>query len=232
MLLATFIAENMRALADEYPEIGPEHVFLNLLKLIGVPFVVLCFLNLLFGVLAWKEAARKATDSYRRANSFVQRERKDLAWQVPVLGTAQALFIAAAYCAAQLVSFLAHNNDGYVHEPMQISEWASIATSVAHMSELTKTVTFIAVCIALAIDFLVVTERADMLEHAHGIVTYAPGSFLFGSLAALFAFIGLLTSYDGDPAHATGYYISAGMFLFCWGALITTAFAAREFADS
>lgn len=217
--------------ADDLPDLAPDGVFLQFLGWIGVPFVVLLILSALFAAAAWKETIRQATDSYAKASSFIQRKREDLAWQLPILAVAQALFIAAACCTSQLLSWLHESSNGYVHNPLSYSRWAGIATSFDHVSEPTKTVAAIALIAALAIDFLVVTGRHDALEFVLGVVAM-PGASLAVGYAVIVVIIGFLTSYDGDPAFATGYYISAGILVVTWAALSAAAFAAREFTDS
>lgn len=217
--------------ADELPDLTPDGLLLQFLGSIGVPFAVLLVLSALLAAAAWKETIRQATGSYAKASSFVQRRRQDLAWQLPILFAAQALFVAVASCTSQLLSWLHESTDGYVHNPLSYSSWAYIATSFSHISEPTKTVAVLAVTIALTVNFFVFTGRNDILDGVHDLLI-SPGGAYAGLAALVVVFIGFLTSVDGDPAFATGYYISAGMVVVSWAALSVTAFAAREFTDS
>lgn len=218
--------------ADDLPDLAPDGLVLQFLGWIGVPFVVLLILSALFAAAAWKETIRQATDSYAKASSFVQRKREDLAWQLPILAVSQALFIATACSATQLFSWLHSNSTGgYVHDPLSYSRWAEVATSFDHVSEPTKTVAAIALIAALAIDYLVVTGRSEVLEFVVGVVVI-PGAYLAIGYAVIMVIIGLLTSYDGDPAFATGYYIFAGILVVTRAALSAAAFAAHEFTGS
>jgi hypothetical protein len=105
-----------------------------------LPYIVLLLVSVAFGLLAWKEAVAQTADSYSRASAFVQRKRSELAWQLPVLGVAQTVFVVAVFCLAQLLSWLADAEDGYVHKSTTFYQWAEIAVSLDQISVTTKSV--------------------------------------------------------------------------------------------
>ncbi|QIV79960.1 hypothetical protein [Mycolicibacterium frederiksbergense] len=216
--------------AEELPDLAPDDLVLGILKWLGVPFVLLLALNSVFAFFAWKEAAHQAIDSYGRASDFLRRKRDDLAWQVPVLAIAQTLFIASVCCMSQLCGWMFRAFDGSVHGALSLTQWVSIAFSFDQVVELTKTLAIIALCLVFVIDFLVVTGREHALEILHSMALYLPGQILFGVFAGMFAFIGFLTPYAGDPEFAMGWYVLIPFVGVCWAALVVTAYAAREFA--
>jgi hypothetical protein len=81
----------------------------------------------------------------------------------------------------------------------------------------------------LVVNFLLVTGRRDILEPVHEIA-YIWIGWIFAGVAGMCVVVGFFTSFDGDPAFATAYYIAAGISGFCWLPMSAMTYAAQEFA--